>query len=237
MKYNLIITILFLANNLFCQNNNQNIKFPPVTMTNFVEFNDSKFNNPIAGCSFLVATIKDTFAVTCKHALWVAKSDEMKCISFENTLKQWRMQRKDDTTKYVITDKLLNENKNELIGEENVNSDYLVFSIRENHSDVKPLKLRTTGLEENETLFIVGWTFQDRIGEQRIYEVKYVKSLANKILVEMPALNLAGTSGSPVLDKNGLLVGIVSNYTQDAETQKWYGSPCNTNYLMKIVND
>jgi hypothetical protein len=30
------------------------------------------------------------------------------------------MQRKDDTTKYVITDNLLNENKNELIGEENV---------------------------------------------------------------------------------------------------------------------
>ena len=145
------------------------------------------------------------------------------------------MQRKDDTTRYVITEKLLNENKNELIGEENVNSDYLVFSISENHSDVKPLKLRTTAVEENETLYIVGWTFQDKVGEQRIYEVKFVKSLANKILVEMPNLNLAGTSGSPVLDKNGLLVGIVSNYTQDEETQKWYGSPCNTKYLVSIL--
>ncbi|MBU0475657.1 MAG: hypothetical protein KKF62_16025 [Bacteroidetes bacterium] len=73
------------------------------------------------------------FSVTCKQSLWVAKSKEMKVVHFEGTLKKWRLRRKDDTTKYVIMNKFLNEDKNELIRENNVNADYLIFSIKENN--------------------------------------------------------------------------------------------------------
>ena len=236
MKFFITTILLILTLEIFSQN--QSIPdFPLTTMINYVEFQNPKFNNPIAGCAFLIETEKGILAVTCKHSLWVAKSDVMKNICFENTLKQWRMHRKDDTTKYIITENLLNENKDELIGEENVYADYLVFSIKENKSDVKPLKIRKSNILPGEKLYIIGWSFQDKEGKQRIYEVKYVKSKDNKLLVEMPDLNLAGTSGSPIVDKDGFLVGIVSNYTFDEEDKKWFGSPCNTDYLIKVLKN
>ena len=210
--------------------------FPPIAMTNHVEFTDSMFNNPLAGCSFLLDTGNEILAVTCKHALWVAKSDTMKYIHFENTLKEWRMQRKDDSTKYIITNKLLNENKEEIIGEQNVDKDYLVFSIKENHTDVTPVKLRKTKLTQDEDLYLVGWSFADKTGPQKIYKAKYVKSIESHILIEhTDNSNLAGMSGGAVLDKDSLLVGIVSNYTFDNATQKWYGSPCSAEYLLEVL--
>jgi hypothetical protein len=239
-KFNLPSLIAFLF--IVSINNGQNDsggekKFPLYTMINHVEFNDSTANNPLAGCSFLLQTEKGIFAVTCKHSLWVAKSKEMTGVHFEGTLKEWRMQRKDDSTKFVITDKLLNEDRNELIGESNVDADYLVFSIKENKSDVTPVRLRETELKPGEPVYIVGWSFADKTGPQRIYKAKYYKSIENHILIEHgDDSNLAGTSGSPVVDSDGNLVGIVSNYTFDEETQKWYGSPCSTEYLKKIID-
>jgi hypothetical protein len=210
--------------------------FPPIALINQVTFTDSTFNNPIAGCAFLLENGPDTFAVTCKHALWVAKSDKMKFVHFEGTLKEWKMRRKDDSTKYVITDKMLNENITEFIGEDNVHSDYLVFTIKENHSDVKPVKLRTAELVKGEPLYLVGWSFADKSGAQRVYRANYFKSIKDHILIEMPEnKNLAGMSGGPVLDADGQLVGIISNYTYDDETKKWYGSPCGTDYLKNII--
>jgi hypothetical protein len=237
----IIIALIFLQGFIYSQTKlkeypDTKIFFPPITLINQVTFTDSAFNNPIAGCAFLLENDCDMFAVTCKHALWVAKSDKMKFVHFEGTLKEWEMRRKDDSTNYVITDKLLNENQTELIGENNVHSDYLVFTIKENHSDVKPVKLRTGELIKDEPLYLVGWSFADKSGPQRVYRAKFHKSIKDHILIEMPEnKNLAGMSGSPVLDADGQLVGIISNYTYDDETKKWYGSPCGTDYLKAVL--
>jgi hypothetical protein len=207
-------------------------------MTNYVEFRDTKFNNALAGCAFLLESENEIFAVTCKHALWVAKSDTMKHIHFEGTLKEWRMRRKDDSMKYVIVDKLLNEDTEELIGEDVIHKDYLVFTIKENNSDVKPVKIRETKIKRGEDLYLVGWSFKDKTGTQKIYRGKFYKSIQDHILIEMKDNNdLAGLSGSPVLDKEGLLVGIVSNFTFDEETKLWYNSPCSTEYLKEVIRN
>jgi len=232
-----LIYIILIAN--ICTGRNKigdGGKFPLISMINHVEFLDSTANNPLAGCSFLLETEKGIFAITCKHSLWVTKSKEMKGVHFEGTLKEWRMHRKDDSTKYVITDKLLNEDRIELIGEDVVHSDYLVFSIKENKSDVVPIKSRQTELKQGELLYMIGWSFKDKSGPQRIYKAKYLKSITNHILIENEDnSNLAGMSGAPVVDADGKLVGIVSGFTQDETTQKWYNSPCSTDYLKKII--
>jgi len=210
--------------------------FPAIAMVNHVEFSDSAANNPLAGCSFLVKDGGLLLAVTCKHALWVAKSAAMKGVHFEGTLKEWRMQRKDDTTKFVLMDTLVNADRTEAIGEQNVDSDYLVFTIRENRSDVTPLTLRRTPLRKGEPVYILGWSFSDRTGPQRTYKAVYYKSTDNHILVSIEEQkNLAGISGGPVVDANGELVGIVSNYAFDKASKKWFGSPCGTGYLTSVI--
>lgn len=215
----------------------QEAEFPGIALTNHVTFKDTSFNNPLAGCGFLVNYKNKTYAVTCKHALWVAKSDKMKGVHFENTLDEWRMQVKNDSLDFIITDKLLNEDRNELIGEQNVHSDYLVFSIKENNSSVKPLKIRDTEPEPGEKLYSIGWSFKDKDGPQRIYEYKFHKKLNNKLLIESIGEHPGpGISGSAVVDKNGELVGIISDYSQDTNTEKWYLSPCSTDYLLNILN-
>ena len=199
MRNNLfiIITILFVQSS-FAQST-QN--FPKTTLTNRVTFHDSKFNNPLAGCAFLVDVGFDTLAVTCKHALWVAKSDEMKGIHFEGTLKEWRMQRKDDTTKYLIVDRLINTNRDELIGEQNVEKDWLIFTIKENKSDVVPLRIFTGELHTGDTINHIGWSFKNKTGSQRVHTSIYHKSIPNHILANWISKPTdehgGGLSGSP----------------------------------------
>lgn len=242
MKKNFLILMLLISfiSFLSAQDVTGHKNFPPITLTNFVEFNRPAFNNNLAGCGFLLDYEGIIYAVTCKHALWVAKTDSMKTISFGEELKEWRMRRKDDSTKYVTTGRLLNEDKTELIGEQNVDKDYLIFEIIENNSDVQPVRIRKTELNPGEEVFMTGWGFKDKTGLQRIYKSTFVKNIKNHILLENLDINLAGMSGSPLLDKNGYLVGIVSNYTQDELTKKWYISPCNTEYLLeqlKIIKE
>ncbi len=211
--------------------------FPNIALTNNVSFLDSTFNNTLAGCAFLVKTPKNILAVTCKHSLWVAKTDKMKAISFEGQLKEWRMQVKNDSTSFLICGNLINEDSSELIGEENVNSDYLIFFIKENHSQVKPLTVRNTDLIKGEPVYFIGWSFLDKTGPQKIYTGTFVKKTANHLLIDMPYQNMAGMSGGAVIDKKGELIGIVSNYYYDETEQKWYISPCDTTYLKKIIKD
>jgi hypothetical protein len=212
-------------------------RFPSIALVNRVTFKDPKFNNELAGCAFLVEHEGRVFACTCKHALWVAKSESMKGIHFEGSLQEWRMERKDDANEWVRTGKLLNEDRREQIGPGNVNADWLVFDILEKHTNVQPLKIRSTPLIRGESLFTIGWSFKDKEGPQRVYSGRFQKVLGAKLLMEEldGPPNKAGMSGGAVVDKDGLLVGIVSNYTKDEETGQYFSSPCSTDYLRAVL--
>lgn len=211
--------------------------FPPIALVNRVSFTDPAFDNDLAGCAFLARHGGKLFACTCKHALWVAKSSAMKGVHFEGTLKAWRMDRKDDPKQWVKLGRLLNEDRNEAIGPPNVNADWLVFEVLENHSDVKPLELRERPLVQGEILTTLGWTFQDKEGPQRAYRARFHRRLGTKLLMEDldPPSNKAGTSGAPVVDAEGCLVGITSDFTKDPETGQFYASPCSVDVLRQAL--
>lgn len=242
--YYFIITALLFQTN-FSQNvihwsKKPNKDWPNIAMINNVEYKNPKFNNEIAGCAFLIEYKGDTLAVTCKHSLWVAKSDKMKYVDFEGSLKSWVMHPKNDLSKKIIADELININNEELIGENNLNSDWLIFKIKENKTDIKPLTIRSSPLIKGEKLFEVGWSFKDKTGPQRVNEYTYHKTIGEKILVEDVVKTNetgAGLSGSPIIDQNGELVGITSNFTIDPENQQYYKSPNSTKYLMKILKE
>lgn len=213
--------------------------FPPISLINKIEFFDSARNRDKLGCGFLLKYRQDTFAVTAKHILSVAKTDSMKYLTIDKYISKWSMRPLNKEDESVVVDKLLNENKKEKINaKDRFTNDWMVFSIRKNKSHVQPVEFRTTPLVKGEKLYIVGWTRHETEGPQRVYEFKYYKTRGTHFLVKNLIVpeKFGGLSGAPVLDANGLLVGIVSNGTFEITALKKLFSPCGIENLRKFLD-
>jgi hypothetical protein len=186
-------------------------QWPQITMINQIEYTDTSF--PIAGCSFLLDTGEDTLAVTAKHVLTYFKSKDMKSVSFGNTLESWKMFPKDNENDVVIVDRLINEDKKESIDDVSSPVDWLLFSIQSKSANIQPLRFRDAPLVEGDRVYIIGWRYSDKACAQRVYEGNYVKSSPGTVLISTKELadnKMPGLSGSPVIDSNGDLIGIMS---------------------------
>lgn len=204
-------------------------KFNKITLVNKIEFNNPKYDQARFSCGFLIKFNEDTFAVTAKHLLKIIKPEEMKTLTFKNNVKKWSMYPLDRKEEIVVMDQLLNENNSESLKEEaSYRKDWLIFSVKENRSNVKPLQIRTSPLIVGEKLYVVGWTRTMEAGEQRVYEFEYYKTIDIRILLKdiIVPEKFGGLSGGPVVDEQGLVVGIVSGGTVDPDTDKKYFSPC-----------
>lgn len=236
---NRYLLILLLLSTAGCaQDRSSKEKFADIALTNRIDFVDSKFDQSRFSCGFLIKFNTDTFAVTAKHLLKIIKTDEMKTLTFNNHIKDWMLYPLDKKEEVVFTDKLLNENKSESLDDKaTYDQDWLLFSIKTNHSSVKPLELRTTPLIAGEKMYVIGWTRKMEEGNQRVYEFEYYKSIGNRILLKDIVVpeQFGGLSGAPVIDKQGLVVGIVSGATVDPSTGKKYFSPCSIDGLAKFV--
>ncbi len=217
----------------------------PIGLINNVSFKNPSFNKPNASNGFLVQYKNEAYAITAKHILNIAKTDKMKFVDFEGELKQWKMHSKNDSTQYVIIDKLLNTNKTDSLtwtymdaNWDNYN-DWLVFSIKENKTKHKPLKIRTKPLKKDETLYVVGWSYKDSIGTQRVYQYKFDKvdgNYYNLKQIKGPK-SLGGLSGSPVLDRNGNVIGLVSSGWVDEKSNEVYMQATSMKNTLKFITD
>ena len=206
-----------------------NKNFEEIALVNKIDFFDPKLDQSRFSCGFLLEFNNTTYAVTAKHLLKFIKPDNMKTLTFENNIKSWSMYSLEKNNEIVICDQLLNENKSERLESKSTYvNDWLIFSVKENHSKVKPLQIRNTPLITGEKLYVVGWTRKMESGKQRVYEFEYYKTIDNRILLKdlIVPEKLGGLSGGPVVDENGMVVGIVSGSKADPETDKKYFSPC-----------
>lgn len=239
MKNNWILIIsLFWAVSGSCQEPVSKKVFDNVVLVNKIDFVNPKFDQPKFSCAFLLKYNDDTFAVTAKHLLKIIKPDDMATLSFKGHIKEWSLYALDDKNQKVFCDQLLNENSSEsLEAKSTYDNDWLLFSIKENLSNIKPLEIRTTPLVPSEKLYVVGWTRTMESGPQRVYEFEYYKTISNRILLKdlIVPKKLGGLSGAPVLDENGLLVGIVSNGTVDPESNEKFFSPCAATTLLSFL--
>jgi hypothetical protein len=235
--YSAIFVLFFLYSCSSQEKVSQKV-FDDISLTNRIDFFDAKLNQPRFCTGFLLQYNKDTFAVTARHLLKIIKPAQMTALSFEGFIRDWVLFPLDKKQDTIVAAKLLNQDNTALLDNKSTyDNDWLVFSIRSNHSTVKALQARTTPLVPGEKLYVIGWTRKMESGGQRVYEFEYYKTIGHRILLKDVIVpeQFGGLSGAPVVDEQGAVVGIVSNSTTDPDTGKKYFSPCVLDELLAFL--
>ncbi len=189
-------------------------EWPDFALTNKISFTDTTFTD-IAN-SFLVNTGVDIVGVSCKH-LFMAFENRigLKNIDLGEKFNYWKLYPKNNREKIVSVKKLINKNQNEQIGQFNTLKvrDWIVFEIEEKATNIYPLKIRYSPIKTNEIVYAVGWGIKQRdTTKPALIKLQCIDNLGNYYYVKTLKTESQphGRSGSPVIDKNGYLVGIVS---------------------------
>lgn len=189
-------------------------QWPAMVLNNEIHFADTVFHD--LGNAFLIDLGRDTVGVTVKHILsFLAETKELDSIHLGPDFLRWKMVSPKQEGAEVRVLELINENSSERIGEFNTLKvrDWLVFRVDASESGVVPLHVRSTLLRKGQKAYAVGRSLEGRqdpeptVTPLRIFQnvgpYYYVESLDSQA-------DPAGTSGSPVIDENGHLVGMVA---------------------------
>ena len=88
-----------------------------------------------------------------------------------------------------------------------------MLELKNGKNEIFPLKIRFTPLEKGEIVYALGWSmYQENLSYPELTKLKCYRDEGNYYYVQTISKNSnqRGKSGSPVIDKNGYLVGIVS---------------------------
>jgi hypothetical protein len=216
-------------------------QWPVIALTNHVQYkNGDRYLAPsftYAGTGFLINTGKDTLAATAKHVLWIAKNKKSTSTQINRELQRWTMMPKGDSVNVAVIDSLMNEDSTEILegqGSTILERDWIFFAVRSASPKIYPLKPRYTPLKPGEKLYILSCAYDDPAC--RIYEGSVLKQLGTDILIERNMQEMKpGASGSPVIDANGFLVGIISAASNDGKTGKGVSTAISTAYLLNVL--
>lgn len=188
--------------------------WPSFALTNEISFTDTTYYD-IAN-SFLINTGYDTVAVSCKHLFMVFENQlAIHTIDLGNNFNYWYMYPKNHKDKSVEVKRLVNANSNEQVGHFSSlkSHDWLVFELNDTKAQLYPLKVRYLPVKNNETVYAVGWGMnQQDHSKPKLIKLQCFKNAGDYFYTTSLSTdtNAQGRSGSPVIDKNGYLVGIVS---------------------------
>lgn len=229
-SFAIIFLLTFGISEVYSQNQLFNIN-----LVNTIYYKDTSFIE-LPGNAFIIDIGGETLAVTCKHTLWTNKPNGLKNVDLSGILNIWKLVVPQDTLQYIILGELINSNSSETIGEYNVDEDFLVFKIKENHSNIIPLKLSTKLLTNEDTIFKQGLTFQTKNALPKRYTAIVKQYYGASLLINnLENINYAGLSGSPVLNVNNELVGIVSSWKYHLPDNSWHEAICSTDYLWIVL--
>lgn len=220
-------------------------QWPKIALVNEFNFKDgSRYDDTslsYVGTSFLIRTQNDTYAVTVKHALFVAWRKFENKVSVNGKLDRWIMYPKNDKKNYIEVGPLVNDDPDEKIqdGYQNgvLQRDWLVFRTTSIPSDFYPLTIKTTTAQPGDQVYLTGnpYHFKHTFG----LTGEILKKEGNLLLVQFDVADsifLGGASGSPLLDRNGQLIGIFSNTRMDPVSGKKIYLINSINYLMDILH-
>lgn len=209
-------------------------QWPVFALTNEISFDDTTYVD-IAN-SFLINTGYDTLGVSCKHFFMLFENQlGLQVIYLGDEFNYWKIYPKKDKEKVISVRSLINSNSKETIGRYNTMKvrDWLLFELKNYDPGIYPLKIRYTPIEKNEVVYAVGWGIDQKDNSMpALTKLKCYKNLGDYYFTQTISTNVSpgGRSGSPVIDKNGYLVGIVSG----AEGK--LGVIGSVNYLMQMFD-
>lgn len=205
--------------------------WPDFALTNKIIFSDTTYSN--LGNSFLINTGYDTLGATCKHLFLVFKNNGINAVDLGENFRKWFIYPKGQTEKNIELGELINTDPNEKTGEFNTlkDRDWIIFNLKRVNPDIYPLKVRYEPLRKGEIIYAIGWAMQQVTENPSVIKMKVFSDMGNYFYVQTLTGNVdpRGRSGSPVIDSNGLLVGLVSG----AEGQ--LGVIGSTRYLMELL--
>ncbi len=205
--------------------------WPDIVFTNDIEFRDATYTG--LANSFLVDTGKDTLAVTCKHIFLAFKHDDLNSIDLGDGFIRWKAYVKGIPGEYLLFGDMLNRNPEEMVDAFNTlkSRDWLLFEVDNIPSGFIPLKIRSKPVQKDELIYCLGWPYKVKSGPPSLVKMRMFRNAGPYYYVNTLTENVdpAGRSGSPVIDSNGYLVGIVSGAEGNL------GVICNVNYLNKFI--
>lgn len=189
-------------------------QWPDFALTNEVVFADTTFKD--LANAFLLNTGSDTIAASCKHIFMVFDGlHGIHSIDPGDRFKYWRLYPKNKPNQSIKLKRLINRNSDEPIGRFNTlkNRDWIIFDVDGGVNGLYPLKIRYSPIKRGEVVYAVGWgTLQKNNAHPARAKYQCFQHRGNyyyaKCLTKTIKPN--GRSGSPVIDKNGYLVGITS---------------------------
>lgn len=188
--------------------------WPDFALSNEVVFADTTYS--FLANAFAVDTGADTVGVTCKHIFMVFRNQrDAESIALGDDFRAWTLRSSRDTARVLPTRRLINADPSEPIGDfAGIKSrDWLVFELEGWTDGIYPLKLRYTPVERGDTIYAVGRSLSGRHDPDPVPSPLRVFRAESTYYYVQPldrGVDPVHTSGSPVIDENGYLVGLVS---------------------------
>jgi len=188
-------------------------RWPTIALVNEIAIGDSTYGQ--VGNAFLLDTGADTLGITCKHVFLLFKDRHGLETIDPAPIRSWHMVDPARPDRRLETIRLLNADPQEPIGAFNTLKvrDWLLFEVAEVPTGIQPLRIRRTPVKKGEIVHTVGWPQErDRDDRPQVVELEcfmqqgpyfYARTLTR-------GTRPGDTSGSPVIDAKGYLVGIVS---------------------------
>lgn len=188
--------------------------WPDFVLSNRIVFPDTTFD--YLANAFAVDTGADTVGVTCKHIFMVFQYLRgATTIDLGDDVRGWDLRSSRDPDRVLQTRRLINADPDEPIGDFAgiKDRDWLVFELGDWSDGVYPLKVRYTPLDRGETVYAVGRSRAERHDPDPVRSpLRVFRAFGAFYYVQPldPNIDPVETSGSPVIDQNGYLVGLVS---------------------------
>lgn len=203
-----------------------------------VNFKDSQYNNAHAGSGFFISYRGSVYGVTAKHVLYFAKTESMDAVDFKGDLKSWEFVSPADSSVKIRAGNLLNKNSEELLSSP-IKGDWLIFEIEDElPENIHVFEVSESEPIQGEELSFSGFPYESEDSTRPLTVRGVYKSSKTKLdfNMDVPRGNYGGMSGGPVLNSEGLVVGLVSMGYFNEEVQRMIFSPASVSYFKEVID-